>query len=118
MRKVKEKTFLICPVRGHSKNETAHLVKDLEKHYKVHWPPRDTDQVDDTGYRICRDNEAAIDEADVIHVVWDGKSQGCLFDLGMCFAKKKRMIPVELPKSTNGKSFQNMLKYWAAIERY
>lgn len=108
------KTFLICPVRGHSAEETAEIVTRLEAQgYQVHWPPRDTNQDDLTGYRICGDNLAAIFMADVVHVVWDGKSQGCLFDLGMAFALGKKVIPISMPVRTEGKSFQNMVSEWA-----
>ncbi len=108
------KTFLICPVRGHSAGETAGIVAQLEANgWDVHWPHRDTDQADSVGLRICQDNRAALIAADVIHVVWDGQSQGVLFDLGMAFALKKRVVPVELPEGTSGKSFQNMVRAWA-----
>lgn len=110
-----KRTFLICPVRGAIAEETAHIVAQLESDgYAVHWPHRDTDQSDDTGLRICQDNLDAIVAADVVHVVWDGKSQGCLFDLGMCFASGKEIIPLELPGATEGKSFQNMIRCWSA----
>lgn len=79
-------------------------------------PPHDTDQQDDTGLRICRDNLQAIKEADVVHIIWDGKSQGSLFDLGVAFALGKRIIPLELPPATEGKSFQNMVRAWAASD--
>jgi len=106
--------FLICPVRGHDPDELAELVADLESQgYKVHWPPRDTDQDDTTGLRICRDNLAAISKADVVFFYWDGKSQGSLFDLGMAFALDKKVIPISLPPATEGKSFQNMVMEWA-----
>ena len=110
------KTFLICPVRGHDMQETIEIVNALEKEgYKVHWPPCDTDQIDQTGLRICQDNRMAILEADVIHFVWDGKSQGCLFDLGMAFMANKRVIPIMIPELTDGKSFQNMVNEWAGL---
>ena len=110
------KSFLICPVRGYDQTETERIVKDLESQgYEVHYPARDTNQNDDTGYRICSDNKAAIIAADVVHFVWDGKSQGCLFDLGMAFALGKRVIPLEMPESTIGKSFQNMVTKWAGL---
>ncbi len=108
------KTFLICPVRGHEMAETEKTVGQLEVWFdNVHWPPRDTDQNDNTGYRICLDNLQAIRDADVVHIIWDGKSQGCLFDLGMAFALGKKIVILSLPDFTEGKSFQNMVKEWA-----
>ena len=107
------KTFLICPVRGYEQTETEKIVKYLEgQGYQVYYPARDTNQNDDTGYRICSDNKAAIIDADVVHFVWDGKSQGCLFDLGMAFALNKRVFPVSMPELTGGKSFQDMVARW------
>ena len=107
------RAFLICPVRGHDKSETAAIVSKLERDgWQVHWPPRDTSQHDALGYRICEDNRRAIAEADRVFVIWDGKSQGCLFDLGMAFAMNKRVIALELPPRTPGKSFQNMVRAW------
>ena len=107
------KTFLICPVRGVKPNTYKSLVDQLEDQgYTVHWPPRDTDQDDDTGLRICQDNRAAMEDADVVHIVWDGQSQGCLFDLGMAFALRKPVCLLSLPVRTDGKSFQNMIYEW------
>lgn len=104
------KTFLICPVRGKSSEETQDVVDELEAlDYEVHWPHRDTNQNDNTGLRICQDNRKAIEEADIVHIVWDGNSQGCLFDLGIAFALNKKIMPIELPEITDGKSFQNMI---------
>jgi nucleoside 2-deoxyribosyltransferase len=108
-------SFLICPVRGVDPETTRGVVAGLEADgWEVHWPPRDTDQNDPVGLRICADNLAAIQRADVIHVVWDGQSQGCLFDLGMAFALGKIVVPVTLPQPSEGKSFQNMVREWAA----
>jgi nucleoside 2-deoxyribosyltransferase len=109
-----KKTFLICPVRGKSPEDTFDVVKQLESEgYDVHWPHRDTNQNDTTGLRICSDNRKAIETADVIHIVWDGQSQGSLFDLGMAFALRKQIIPISLPTMTDGKSFQNMVVAWS-----
>ena len=45
-----KKAFLICPVRGHSMDETTKIVVDLENDgWQVHWPPRDTNQEDPIG---------------------------------------------------------------------
>lgn len=107
-------TFLICPVRGTAPDTYANIVAELEANgYVVHWPPRDTDQIDDTGLRICRDNAAAIAKADCVHIIWDGRSQGCLFDVGVAFALGKQIIPLDLPEATPSKSFQNMIRAWA-----
>jgi nucleoside 2-deoxyribosyltransferase len=108
------RSFLICPVRGVDPATQSALVRGLEADgFKVHWPPRDTNQDDPVGLRICEDNMRAMRDADVVHVIWDGKSQGCLFDLGMAFALGKKVSPISLPAPTEGKSFQNMVHAWA-----
>ena len=110
------KTFLICPVRGHEQSETEAVVNKLESEgWQVHWPPRDTDQDDLIGLRICEDNLTAIRSADAVHFIWDGKSQGSLFDLGMAFALRKKVIPISMPDLTSGKSFQNMVDKWSGL---
>jgi len=107
------KAFLICPVRGHDKRETLHWVWALEDMgYAVHWPPRDTWQDDPVGLDICQANYEAIEAADKVFVVWDGKSAGSLFDLGMAFALNKPLEVLEAPAPTLRKSFQNMMRAW------
>ena len=93
------RAFLICPVREHDIHETEEIVRGLElQGWEVHWPPRDTPQTDPIGLEICGANLRAIKVADRIFVVWDGKSQGCLFDLGMAFALGKRITVIEAQK--------------------
>jgi hypothetical protein len=107
--------FLICPVRGVNSDVTRSYMEKLEDDgWEVHWPPRDTDQTDDTGWHICQDNGIAISHADRVFVVWDGKSQGCLFDLGMAFAYHKPITVLSAPPPSEGKSFQNMMRHWEA----
>lgn len=48
----------------------------------------------------------------MVFVIWDGKSQGCLFDLGMAFAMHKPVGVIALPGPTEEKSFQNMIRDW------
>jgi hypothetical protein len=104
------RTFLIAPVRGKPGDTFAAVVKDLERRgFDVHWPARDTDQSDGVGFQICLQNAAAIAAADVVHVIWDGQSQGCLFDLGIAFALKKPVVALDLPPQTIDRSFQNMI---------
>jgi hypothetical protein len=103
--------FLICPVRGFDQEQTEETVEYLEASgYDVYWPFRDTDHDDDTGLSTCKENKKAIQEADVVGVIWDGKSQGCLFDLGIAFAENKLIEVITLPEKTKGKSFQNMVR--------
>ena len=109
----KLKAFLICPVRGVDPEITKKYVDGLEHDgFIVHWPPRDTNQEDETGFNICLQNRQAIEESDCVFVVWDGKSQGCLFDLGMAFAMNKKIYVLNVPPPTEGKSFQNMMRAW------
>ena len=93
MKKRAKMIFLICSVRGATKEEAAiagAYVKDLEdKGNKVHWPPRDTDQKDNRGLRICNDNCEAMMRADEIHILWNPASQGSLFDFGMAFILRR-----------------------------
>lgn len=110
------KVFLICPVRGHDMSETECRVKSLEDEgHQVHWPPRDTNQDDPVGLDICRTNSNAIEDADRVFVIWDGKSTGSLFDLGMAFALNKPITVLEAPDLTPHKSFQNMMRAWAEL---
>lgn len=109
------KIFLICPVRGITEEEKVVIEKyvlDLEKTgHTVHWPPRDTNQNDSIGLRICQDNRQAIEESDEIHIWWNEKSQGSLFDFGMAFALGKKIVLInpESVQKTPAKSFNNVL---------
>ncbi|OGM09204.1 hypothetical protein A2Z67_04660 [Candidatus Woesebacteria bacterium RBG_13_36_22] len=113
------KIFLICPVRNidvHWKEILEEYVKSLEATgNRVYWPSRDTDQNDSVGFRICTDNKKGILWADEIHIAWDGKSEGCLFDIGMAFmaGKKVKIIERLFPMATPHKSFPTMIRYWA-----
>ena len=95
--------------------ETEEIVAELEQIYDVYWPPRDTDQSDPIGLEICKANREAIEQADVVHIIWDGKSTGSLFDLGMVFALDKPLRVISLPPETDHKSFQNMIRAYADL---
>lgn len=109
------KYYVITPVRNvgiEFKEAVNELVAKAETDgHKVHYPPRDTFQIDETGLDICDANLKAIQEADAVVITWDGKSTGSLFDLGMAFALDKPVIPMRdlMPAHTEGKSFQNMI---------
>jgi nucleoside 2-deoxyribosyltransferase len=116
---MRKRTFLISPVRGLSENDrmaVAGIADQLVADgWDVYWPYYDTNQDDLNGLWICMDNLNAIKRADAVHVVWDGQSQGCLFDLGMAFALHKSLYVVSIPELTEGKSFQNMMSKWSDI---
>lgn len=106
--------FIICPVRNATEEEQQYIknyVSNLEQQgNKVHWPQRDTNQIDPTGgLRICTDNRNTIYNADEVHIYWNGKSQGSFFDLGMTFAFGKPVKLINKVESTEGKSFNNLL---------
>lgn len=109
-----KRIFLIAPVRGISdtyKDGIQTQVEWLEQQgYDVHWPMRDTPQ-DATEKEICDTNYLAIRQCDEVRIIWDGKSQGCLFDLGMAFALGKpiKSIAGYFPRATREKSFANLV---------
>ena len=108
------RAFLICPVRGYTSDYWQEHVDRLEADgWTVHWPPRDTDQRDPVGMIICHENRAAIGCADRVFLIWDGKSTGCLFDLGMAWALHKPLTILSLPDDNgSGKSFLKMTRAW------
>lgn len=99
--------YLICPVRKKKKNwlkrffEWIGILTDKEKQEqeaikkwvnmmenhdcKVHWPPRDTNQIDPIGLRICEDHAKEILKNKTTMVWWDEESKGSHFDFGMSF---------------------------------
>ena len=125
------RVYLVCPVRNATPEQTAEIkayVEGLEANgYLVHWPARDTIQEDETnGWQVCEQNGEAIMGADEVHVWWDPKSQGSMFDLGMawmlrlieewsgtswsCDQKFVLANKVEIPE---GKAFEKVLMRWA-----
>jgi nucleoside 2-deoxyribosyltransferase len=111
------KLFVIAPIRDveatFRMDVEAHLAELAAQGYEIYYPRFDTNQVDDTGLRICQDNLAAIEGADKVLIAWDGRSKGCLFDLGMAFALGKRIVPIPgcFPEPTKDKSFASMIHH-------
>lgn len=98
------KIFLICPIEFASEEDEIVLdnyVCSLEsKGYQVHYPARDTQQIDSTGgYDICSDNLQAIKGSNEVHIYWIKKSRGSLFDFGMAFNEHKtKGMPIKISK--------------------
>jgi len=107
--------YIICPVRqctASQAEEIAKYVKDLEKDgYQVYWPMRDTRQNDPIGNRICNANRKAIKTSDEVHVYYDSKSSGSLFDLGIAYGLEKPVRLINEVQATDGKKgFNNFLR--------
>ncbi len=109
---------VICCVRTEEdKSYSDRYVETLENSgLRVFYPPRDTDQVDPGGgLRILRDNYyRGFLRCREIHIVWDPKSQGSVFDLGLCFAMRKPLRVVNPVRRTHEKSFANAILDWQA----
>jgi hypothetical protein len=114
-----KKIVVICPVR-HATQEVQDQIKKyvrtLERAgHTVHWPPRDNDQSDPVGIRICSQMRKALKEAHEVHIWYDPESQGTLFDAGMLFAflldQQKKVVIINRAQiqPTPHKSFQNVL---------
>ena len=119
------RVFLICPVRGASEEVKAILeayVARLEAHnYVVHYPDRDTNQVDpDGGINICRRNTSAIRDADEVHIYYAKGSSGSLFDSGAAFVLGKPLYLVNPDdiEPTKEKSLENVLLAWGQPSPY
>jgi len=117
------KVFLISPVARITPEEQERIgayVAKLEASGKiVHWPIRDTPQVDDTGgLVICRTNFSAIMAAEEIHIWYNETSGGSKFDMGGVFmlvemlASRRRIVianDAELGEP-EGKSFLKVMR--------
>lgn len=112
------RVFLIHPVRDKS-DAVTQIVEAVHAAVAgtdttIYDPSLHTNQRDAVGLRICRDNLEAIRNADQVWLIWDGLSQGSLFDLGMAFALGKSLRVISVPPAVvNTKSFQAMAWAWA-----
>lgn len=59
--------------------------------------------------QVCDYNRQKIEWADEIHVIWDQRSIGTIFDFGMSFAMRKKIKIIYL----NQKTFPNFLAQYA-----
>lgn len=107
--------FLVCPVRELSREERKEIedyIEELEDEgHEVYYPPRDTDQSDPYGLRICLENKKGMQEADEVHVYWNEKSRGSIHDLGMLSMAEKPLYLINRDELefTEEKSFTNVL---------
>lgn len=87
-------------------------VASLEKEgHQVHYPPRDVDQNDPTGFVLYMSHKDAMKKCDRVDIFWDKTSTGSISDLGMAIMSEKK---IKLVKSyyedTPGKTFLKIIK--------
>lgn len=109
------KIYITCTVRkateDYKKNLEEYVAKLENDGHEVHLPHRDTKQ-DGRGIEICKQNRAAIEWADEIHIFYNPESQGSHFDLGIAFAFRKPIKVIENVEYVQGKSFARMIAEW------
>jgi hypothetical protein len=99
-----KKAFIISPVRN-ADDEIARYIRNYKErllrkniYEKVHFPLDDTNQKDETGTRICRDNLKAESTSGTIEVFYRRDSFGSIFDLGMDFMLKYHFDGIFCPE--------------------
>jgi len=55
-------------------------------------------EMDELG--VCEYNKSIIEQADEVHIFWDQRSVGTIFDFGMCFALNKPIRIIYLQTKT------------------
>ena len=69
-------------------------------------PGRDTQQTKTTAFDILRANYIAMKHSALrVYVIWDGQSQGTIFDMGMAYALGKEIMPFTFANSRSWVSF-------------
>ena len=63
---------------------------------------------DDIELAICLHNRDLVKWADEIHLFWDQRSMGTMFDLGMCIALDKPVKAIYI----ESKTFKNVILQW------
>jgi len=71
----------------------------VRKGYEVKIPAFD-DHKNFNELEVCRYNLSIIEWADEVHIIWDQRSFGTIFDFGMAFALKKKVVVIYLEKKT------------------
>ncbi len=88
------KHFLICPVRIATPEQRQwienYVSMMMEKGYVIHAPHLHTVQTDlFGGYGICMQNAEAIGTSECVDILYNQKSTGSVFDLGVAYALSK-----------------------------
>lgn len=107
--------YIICAVR-HAVVHRLNLLRDYAERLRktghtVHFPPDDAPQDDPTGAEICATHRRAMLQANEVHVFWNADSFGSHFDLGMAYALRKKIVPIQCELiDAPGKSYWKMIQ--------
>ena len=94
---IKNKIFLICPVRRATEEQRKmfedFVARKYEEGYIIHAPHMHTNQIDPLGgYSICKQNAEAIASSNEVNMYYDQESTGSVFDLGVAYALGKPLV--------------------------
>ncbi len=81
-----------------------------EKRDEAMLPSFDND-VEGEGLDLLRNNRWLIEWADEVHLFWDGRSIGTIFDFGMVFALRKPLKIIYMEK----KSIKGQMEQYAGL---
>lgn len=96
------KRIAIIGSTGLQRRMSDHGSEEIAKGNTVLLPAFD-DEPGLDAYGVAEYNRVMIEKADEVHLIWDGRSMGTVFDFGMVFAMRKplRLVYVE-EKSLRG----------------
>lgn len=105
------KIMIIGSTSYQEKMEKLKLVLEAESH-EVKIPAFDSNpSLDSLG--VCVNNLNIMKWCDCIYMIWDGRSNGTIFDMGMAFALNK---PVRI-HYINDKTFQKVFESYADVRK-
>lgn len=97
----KQKIIVIIGSTQYIEKIKTHANKLRAKGKEVILPAFDDHpELDELG--ICEYNRGLIERADEVHIIWDQRSMGTLFDFGQAFALHKKIKIIYLEPKTFG----------------
>lgn len=90
---------------------TSYAIGLEHEGYCVRLPKFDFDDLSEL--EICEKNREMIEWADEVHIFWDRRSLGTIFDFGMAFALRKPIKIVYLEPKT----FENLMRQYEEVTK-
>ena len=121
---IKNKIFLICPVRNATPEQRKWIEDFVEEKYNegynIHAPHLHTVQRDlFGGYTICKQNGEALASSEEIDIYYDQTSTGSVFDLGMAYGLHKplRLLNREEIVFSENDPIDRLIESWPYNDR-